>query len=112
MEQISAIGKSTGTPGLLNTEDMTDETKDVPQILRVVQPQQDDSTKILISALQPDASMMERILADPQLLQGFDDPEVLAAVTELSLHPDRISKYSANPKARSVTHWTQSKRFL
>lgn len=106
MDQISAMGKSTGAPVLLKPGDVTDESEDVPQILRVVQPQQDDTTKILISALQPDASMMERILTDPELLKGFDDPEVLAAVTELSSHPDRIAKYSANPKARHVTQRT------
>ncbi|KAK9787606.1 hypothetical protein WJX73_004963 [Symbiochloris irregularis] len=52
----------------------------------------------LLSALQPDKTTIDSVLANPQLLSGFDDPEVMKAVAEIGADPKKIDKYRNNPK--------------
>lgn len=35
-----------------------------------------------------------------ELLAGFDDPEVMAAVAEVAANPQAFERYKANPKVR------------
>ena len=51
-------------------------------------------------ALKPDQQTVERVMGNSQLLSGFDDPEVMRAVSEVAANPASISKYRSNAKAR------------
>ncbi len=71
-------------------------------MLTVVDSQPQAATQALLAALQPDEATVGRILADPRLLEGFDDPAVMAAVTDVAAHPARMSRYAGNPKVCEV----------
>ncbi len=47
---------------------------------------------------------MHSVLNDPDLLAGFDDPDVMAAVTDIAVDPRRAVKYQDNPKVMCL--WT------
>lgn len=61
--------------------------------------------QVLLGALQPDEATVERIMADPQLLAGFDDPAVMAAVADVAAHPPHLAKYASNPKVMRRHGW-------
>ena len=44
--------------------------------------------------------MMERVLADPELMALFDDPEVMAAVAEVAADSVAFAKHAHNPAVR------------
>ena len=54
----------------------------------------------LLSALKPTEDMMSDVMQKPELLNGFDDPEVMAAVGEIAKDPSAMKKYANNPKVR------------
>ena len=54
----------------------------------------------LLSALKPTEDMMSDVMQKPELLNGFDDPEVMAAVGEIAKDPMAMKKYANNPKVR------------
>ena len=41
---------------------------------------------------------MQQVLANPALLAGFDDPDVMRAVNDIAKNPANLQKYQANPK--------------
>ena len=49
-------------------------------------------------ALKPTDDMISKVMGDPSLLEGFDDPEVMKAVEEISKDPSAMMKYQNNPK--------------
>jgi len=55
----------------------------------------------LVDALKPTPELMKGVAADENLMAGFDDPEVMAAVDDVAKHPENIKKYQNNPKART-----------
>jgi len=52
----------------------------------------------LVDALKPTPELMKGVAADENLMAGFDDPEVMAAVDDVAKHPENIKKYQNNPK--------------
>eukprot|EP00192_Tetraselmis_astigmatica_P019436 CAMPEP_0117651850 /NCGR_PEP_ID=MMETSP0804-20121206/2312_1 /TAXON_ID=1074897 /ORGANISM="Tetraselmis astigmatica, Strain CCMP880" /LENGTH=210 /DNA_ID=CAMNT_0005457855 /DNA_START=163 /DNA_END=795 /DNA_ORIENTATION=+ len=54
----------------------------------------------LVKALKPTEGTMKDVMANPDLLAGFDDPEVMAAVNEVAKDPSAMKKHTANPKVR------------
>ena len=44
--------------------------------------------------------MVSAIGKDPELLSYFDDPEVMAAVSDVAANPAAIKKYQDKPKVR------------
>jgi suppressor of tumorigenicity protein 13 len=52
----------------------------------------------LTTAMKPTPDMMGKVLGDPGLMAGFDDPEVMRAVEEVSKNPAAMAKYQSNPK--------------
>jgi len=52
----------------------------------------------LTAAMKPTPDMMGKVLGDPALLAGFDDPEVMRAVEEVSKNPAAMVKHQSNPK--------------
>ena len=44
---------------------------------------------------------MEQVMGSPELMTGFDDPEVMAAVNDIAANPQAVQKYKSNPKVRS-----------
>ena len=49
---------------------------------------------------KPSAVTLDAILNDQELLAGFDDPEVLAAVNDIANNPDRGQQYATNKKVQ------------
>lgn len=49
-------------------------------------------------ALAPTPQVMQQVVADHELLAGFDDPAVMAAVSDIAGNPQRTAKHMANPK--------------
>jgi hypothetical protein len=49
-------------------------------------------------AMQPTCESMAAIMADPVLLSGFDDPDVMAAVAEIAGCPAALQKHADNAK--------------
>ena len=53
----------------------------------------------LTTAMKPNPGMMKNhVMNNPALMAGFDDPEVMAAVTEISQNPQAMAKHQSNPK--------------
>ena len=52
----------------------------------------------LTTAMKPTPDMMGKVLGDPNLLSGFDDPEVMRAVEEISKDPSAMARHQNNPK--------------
>lgn len=49
-------------------------------------------------ALAPSPEVMQAVIADRELLAGYDDPAVMAAVTHIAANPQHAAKLMANPK--------------
>lgn len=49
-------------------------------------------------ALKPTPELMKTVTSNQQLLSGFDDPEVMAAVNEVAQNPSSFKKYANNAK--------------
>jgi hypothetical protein len=63
-------------------------------------------TESFARAVGPSEETLGRIAADPVLSQGFEDPEIMAAVAEVARDPDAFEKYKGNPKvARFYRTW-------
>ena len=41
---------------------------------------------------------MQQVLADPNLLAGYDDAKVMAAVADIAAHPQHAARHLADPK--------------
>ena len=52
----------------------------------------------LVAEMKPTPDMIGSIQGDAALMEGFDDPEVMAAVAEVAKDAAAISKYQNNPK--------------
>ena len=52
----------------------------------------------LVEEMKPTPDMINSIQGDSNLMDGFDDPEVMAAVAEVARDASSISKYQNNPK--------------
>ena len=84
-----------------------DGAKAIPEFLRV-DPQQGGGAfpshleaefkEKLTTAMKPTPDMMGKVLGDPNLLSGFDDPEVMRAVEEISKDPSAMARHQNNPK--------------
>lgn len=55
----------------------------------------------LTTALAPSEDMISRISADASLLSLFDDPDVMAAVSEVASNPEAFAKHAHKPKVRA-----------
>lgn len=49
-------------------------------------------------ALAPTPELMQQVLADPDLLSGYDDAKVMAAVADIAAHPQHAARHMADPK--------------
>jgi hypothetical protein len=49
-------------------------------------------------ALAPTPEIMQQVLADPALLAGYDDANVMAAVADIAAHPQHAARHMADPK--------------
>lgn len=52
----------------------------------------------LVAALKPDGDTMQQVMANPALLAGFDDPDVMRAVDEIAKNPASLQKHQSNAK--------------
>ncbi|KAK9823516.1 hypothetical protein WJX72_003346 [[Myrmecia] bisecta] len=52
----------------------------------------------IVDALKPTQDTMQSVLGNQELLAGFDDPEVMAAVADVSANPKNMKKYQNSPK--------------
>jgi hypothetical protein len=52
--------------------------------------------------MQPDETTLKQILDDSELLEGFDDPAVMAAVQEIAQHPEALSKHAGDAKVNAL----------
>ena len=52
--------------------------------------------------MQPDEATLRQILDDSALLEGFNDPAVMAAVQEIAEHPEALSKHAENAQVSAV----------
>ena len=52
----------------------------------------------LMDAMKPTPDMMQGVLKNPDLMKGFDDPEVMAAVSEIAADPSKMAKHKGNAK--------------
>jgi hypothetical protein len=52
-------------------------------------------------ALKPTAQVMQQVLADEELLAGYDDADVMAAVADIAAHPQHAARHLANPKVKA-----------
>lgn len=50
-------------------------------------------------------------MADPDLLAGYDDADIMAAVSDIAAHPQHAAQHMANPKARWHLSYTASCSF-
>ncbi|GFH17112.1 STI1 domain-containing protein [Haematococcus lacustris] len=55
----------------------------------------------LASALQPTPDMIQAIQSNQELVRGFDDREVMAAVEDITRNPDNMKKYKGNRKVEA-----------
>lgn len=78
--------------------------KSIPEFMRIeLSEEEQQLSKMkdeLLKALKPNESMLGEVMGNPELLSGFDDAEVMAAVDEVAKNPSAISKYANNPKVR------------
>ncbi|PNW84998.1 hypothetical protein CHLRE_03g167500v5 [Chlamydomonas reinhardtii] len=78
---------------------------DIPDFMRV---EPDEQAKMydvykseLVNKLKPTPDMVSAIGKDPELLSYFDDPEVMAAVSDVAANPAAIKKYQDKPKVKA-----------
>lgn len=48
--------------------------------------------------MEPTNDKLAAIMRDSTLMSGFDDPEVMAAVQEIAMHPGAMQNYTHNAK--------------
>ncbi|KAJ9509529.1 hypothetical protein QJQ45_001979 [Haematococcus lacustris] len=77
----------------------------IPDFLRV-EPDEREKRMLevkskLASALQPTPDMIQAIQSNQELVRGFDDPEVMAAVEDITRDPDNMKKYKGNRKVEA-----------
>lgn len=73
--------------------------KDIPEFLRVETGKEAEALKSkLVEALKPDEGTVNKVMQNPALLSGFDDPEVMRAVDEIAKDPTAFAKYRNNKK--------------
>ena len=51
--------------------------------------------------MRPTQDTMQSVLGNAALLEGFDDPEVMRAVSDVAANPQNINKYKDNKKVWS-----------
>ncbi|KAG2443035.1 hypothetical protein HYH02_009450 [Chlamydomonas schloesseri] len=78
---------------------------DIPDFMRL---EPDEQAKMyetykseLVNKLKPTPDMVSAIGKDPELLSYFDDPEVMAAVSDVAANPAAIKKYQDKPKVKA-----------
>ena len=52
-------------------------------------------------ALQPTCESMTALMQDAELLHGFDDPDIMAAVAEIASCPAALQKYAHDAKVHA-----------
>ncbi|QDZ26102.1 hypothetical protein HOP50_20g86690 [Chloropicon primus] len=65
-------------------------------------------------AMKPTADMMQNVMQNPDLMKGFDNPEVMQAVNDIAKNPENIKKYQNNPQVMAFYQsmaGTMAKRF-
>ena len=76
--------------------------KSIPSFLRVDPSESEVALgkmkEKLVEEMKPTPDMINSIQGDSNLMDGFDDPEVMAAVAEVARDASSISKYQNNPK--------------
>lgn len=55
-------------------------------------------------SLKPTPESIEEVMHSPQLIAGFDDPEVMAAVNDIAANPQAMHKYKSNAKVLPHMH--------
>ncbi|KAK3281828.1 hypothetical protein CYMTET_10408 [Cymbomonas tetramitiformis] len=80
-------------------------TKSIPEFLKVEQEEAPKLTQAqvkekLVDAMKPTPEMVKDVSANPLLMEGFDDPEVMAAVSEIAEDPKKMEKYKDNKKVQ------------
>ncbi|EFJ42953.1 hypothetical protein VOLCADRAFT_96874 [Volvox carteri f. nagariensis] len=74
----------------------------IPDFLRVEPDEQEKRYMAmkadLVEKLKPTPDVMTKIGQDPGLLAAFDDPEIMAAVSDIAANPQNIKKYKDKPK--------------
>ena len=83
--------------------------KSIPSFMRVEQPAGaaalEKVKEKLVHEMRPTPEMVNSIQGNSGLMDGFDDPEVMAAVAEVAKDPSAIAKYRNKPK---VMHFYQN----
>lgn len=78
--------------------------KQIPDFMRVDPSEQEKQFEQmkegLLSALKPTEDMVQKVMGNPNLVAGFDDPEVMAAVDEIAKNPQALKKYQHNSKVQ------------
>ncbi|KAF5829902.1 hypothetical protein DUNSADRAFT_15325 [Dunaliella salina] len=102
----SQLGSEQEIPILRGKRDAVHNNKpEIPEFLRV-EPDADERKyqKVrgeLLEALKPTPDMMGKIQQNPDLLAGFGDPEVMAAVNDVAQNPQHMAKYRDNKKVQA-----------
>eukprot|EP00899_Mesostigma_viride_P005782 jgi/Mesvir1/15204/Mv06438-RA.1 len=52
----------------------------------------------LLDVMKPTPDLMAQVASDRSVMEGFDDPEVMAAVNEVAKNPAAMARYKDNPK--------------
>ncbi|CAK0787279.1 hypothetical protein CVIRNUC_010497 [Coccomyxa viridis] len=55
----------------------------------------------MIAEAQPDEATLRQILSNSTVMEGFEDPAVMAAVAEIAQDPAASSQYAGDAKVRS-----------
>ena len=74
---------------------------DIPDFMRVEVEGSEAAAKMkkeLLESLKPDKETVDTVLGNKNLMAGFDDPEVMAAVEDVARDPKNMAKYANNPK--------------
>ncbi len=59
-------------------------------------------------SLKPTPKSMESVMGSPELMAGFDDPEVMAAVNDIAANPQAIHKYKSSAKVWCLPSWSEA----
>ena len=76
--------------------------KPVPEFMKI-DPNSDEAQlrqmkEKMKDAMKPTPDMMKTVFGNQDLMSGFDDPTVMAAVNDIASNPQNINKYKDNPK--------------
>jgi len=75
--------------------------REIPDFMRVEVEGSEAAEKMkkeLLDKLKPDKHTVDEVMKNQGLMSGFDDPEVMQAVEEISKNPQAMRKYQNNPK--------------